>query len=316
VVALLLGQMVLHRVMEAWGNSKLNQNPDVPDAQQRGPYEHYSYILNKHDFVEVYSRGEVVEQTGAIGEDAWLAGHKAEEFDMKRGRVGVTRCSTSQYAIITYFCGQRMADTDGELFPWSVKAWRGLVDRLSHTASESNGTWRQPVFRVHVTQPSDESLGHTFAVHFLPDGRVQVYQSFIGHYSLQDYLQDHGPMDQQQFRRFLDNLQGLEEAQDWTSAVNQLYRDNFLVDLAMSSFKITMGSGRRRRTHREHLLAASGISSSERQRIYVTAELVCYASQNTSRLATKVQLLRDWALMAAASELGTDSLQLGGQEGS
>lgn len=181
VLALLFGQMVLHRAMEAWGNSKLNQNPDVPDAQQRGPYDHYKYILNKHDFVEVYSRGEVVQQTGAIGEDAWLASHKAEVFDMRRGRVGVTRCSTSQYAVITYFCGQTVADTDGELYWWGPQEWRTLVHAISLKATKSNGTRPQPVFRVHVTQPSDASLGHTFVVHFLPDGRAQVYQSFIGH---------------------------------------------------------------------------------------------------------------------------------------
>lgn len=284
VLAVLLGQMVLHRAMEAWGNSKLNQNPDVPDAQQRGPYDHYNYILNKHDFVEVYSRGEVVQQTGAVGEDAWLASHKAEVFDMRRGRVGVTRCSTSQYAVITYFCGHTVADTDGELYWWGPQEWRTLVRAISLKAIKSNGTRPQPVFRVHVTQPSDASLGHTFAVHFLPDGRVQVYQSFIGHYSLQDYLKDHGPMDEQQFGRFMDNLQALEEAEDWTPEVNKLYRDNFLVDLSMSSSKITMVSGLRREPRREHLLATSDHGAAL-QRIYVNAEWACYAGQRYPRAA-------------------------------
>lgn len=82
----------------------------------------------------------------------------------------------------------------------------------------------------------------------------------------------------------MDNLQALEEAEDWTPEVNKLYRDNFLVDLSMSSSKITMVSGLRRESRREHLLATSDHGAAL-QRIYVNAEWACYAGQNYPRAA-------------------------------
>lgn len=74
---------------------------------------------------------------------------------------------------------------------------------------------------------------------------LQVYQSFIRHFKLHTYLQSHGPLDAAGLQAFIHNLEVIADADDtWGPAEDAAYEGNFLVSLAGTTGKMSVGRAR------------------------------------------------------------------------
>lgn len=73
----------------------------------------------------------------------------------------------------------------------------------------------------------------------------QVYQCLIRHFRLHTYLQSHGPLDAAGLQTFIDNLEVIAGAGDtWGPAEDAAYESNFLVSLAGTTGKMSVGRAR------------------------------------------------------------------------
>ncbi|PRW60094.1 golgin subfamily B member 1-like [Chlorella sorokiniana] len=88
----------------------------------------------------------------------------------------------------------------------------------------------QLVLRCHME--GDDVAYHTFFIASRPDLQFDVYQSFIGHYTLHDYLWAHPkPLSYQQMMQFLAEVRELESASKWTRETDKKYHSLFGVSL-------------------------------------------------------------------------------------
>lgn len=152
----------------------------------------------------------------------------SDEVDIENG--GYTRCVTSTYAMQTYFCGAGAASRFWQLgLNDGADSLGEYLDTVRAWAAENAVPVPQAVIEVHVIDDSDKDVGHVFVLHALPDGRVQLYQSFISQYSLQAHLQSTKPFDQAAMSKFVDQLRTLEKASygNWMLHADAAYRSAF-----------------------------------------------------------------------------------------
>jgi hypothetical protein len=89
--------------------------------------------------------------------------------------------------------------------------------------------------QVDIHDDTDRTFGHVFTLHVLPDGTVQLYQSFIQQFSLPVHLARTPPFTQPRLNEFLDNLALLEkripmgQVRVFGEAERQAYHRNFQV---------------------------------------------------------------------------------------
>ena len=201
-------------------------------AALREPHEHWQVIKSwsassfVHDMTRqsrkrswfrrvvlgLRSMDDELEGTDAGGED----GHEAEELDgdvsaAKPGRSfletsRVTRCTTTNTAVVAYFCGAGVAaDQDraseggpkgyhGGLGSEPVVAFNSTLD-LIHRGGRLRGTHPRLLYRLYVSseESPDHSRGeqgysHVWTIVALPDGTYHWLQSFISEYSLHTWM--------------------------------------------------------------------------------------------------------------------------------
>lgn len=150
------------------------------------------------------------------------------DFDLEKG--GITRCATTQYAISAYFCGNeavaRQSNPGGRSSSDLKKILVGL-DRLGDLDRRP-----QAIFRCNLHKENDESVGHTFVIYAKPDGTYSMYQSFIRHYTLRQYMAAHperASMSHRTMMALLRNIQLIERASTWSADVDDAYSDLFHV---------------------------------------------------------------------------------------
>jgi len=186
--------------------------------------EHWEHINGQHDFVYMYSHS--ASKTDMQGGQGWKG-----YFDNAVG--GETRCATTQYAVVSYFCGKDAADAGMySIDVFDIHALRWLLERTQTRIQDSDDVGPvEMVLRANVHQ-STQTAGHTFVIHALPTGNYNIYQSFIEQYTLHDYMSKNPkPLTHKQTLEFLDNIEKVVNATEWNTEVDSAYKQNFGVSL-------------------------------------------------------------------------------------
>ena len=186
--------------------------------------------LSVSDFVRAYTRNANQDQLGwltrvrTVDETAdgtgqadygGRDGHAPEEVDFDKSptkAIEVTRCSSTNYAVTAYFCGDAVASNKDRHV--DINTYRetivgdqgvdllerfmgGLRDDRSGGHGDGGGRQARTVFRFGFGPTHDtvdgEPVGHLDIEHVwtvvaLPTGEFWWLQSFIGHYSLLDWM--------------------------------------------------------------------------------------------------------------------------------
>lgn len=133
---------------------------------------------------------------------------------------------------VTYFCGSASAAVGAMTHPVAG------VDFLEAalTAARAQLPAAQAILQVSLDDSADRHLGHIWTMHVLPNASVQIYQSFIRHYSLGEWLARSPPLGEAGIAALLSRLRALEGAspapRPWTDAMEAAYFDAFGVALA------------------------------------------------------------------------------------
>jgi len=148
------------------------------------------------------------------------------------------------HAVVAYFCtpvvGLLVADAGDALAMPGTAALAAALDAARGWGEGEGGAAAQAIVHVTVDDSADEGLGHVFALHVLPDARVQLYQAFIRRYTLDEHLRRSPPMDGPALARFLANLAAIEGPgggddgdgkRPWTQDMDDSYFANFAVHL-------------------------------------------------------------------------------------
>jgi hypothetical protein len=124
-----------------------------------------------------------------------------------------------------------------------------------------------------------------------------VYQSFIRHFKLHTYLHSHGPLDAAGLATFIDNLEVIAAAEDtWGPAEDAAYENNFLVSLARSTGKTSIGRVRVQHPGLNLLVEAPAVSSvaqlveAGRQSQPVSSGEAAESAVELSRIFVRMQL--------------------------
>ena len=211
----------------------------VPAARARAPTEHRAFAAADASFSETYSAlpiappktwwQRLLTHRRRAPDDGYfnvggLQGTQedllADGIDMAKG--GHTRCSTTAFAVAVYLCGLPALHVLGNPDGVGVAALAESVAAAAAIA-ERRGTAPQVVWHVSVHDPTDTAFGHVFALHMLPDGRVQVWQSFVAQYTLQSHLKRSPPLDAVGVAALLAWLAILERATAWGAAERTAY---------------------------------------------------------------------------------------------
>jgi hypothetical protein len=202
-------------------------------ARSREPHAHAALIAADEAFPHTYSRIQPRKDAAPSGAQLALARallgsmpHKevaqlvggstlqhvahgealGDAFNFQKG--GYTRCAVAAYATVTYFCGAAAAAhayTHAESLR-GAGALRAAIAAVRRVDARAQG-----VFHVTVNDDADETFGHVFALHLLPDdGTTQPYMSYINAYRLSQYLRRTPPLDAAQLDAFLNALATLE----------------------------------------------------------------------------------------------------------
>ncbi|KAI7843353.1 hypothetical protein COHA_003049 [Chlorella ohadii] len=107
--------------------------------------------------------------------------------------------------------------------------WRGHPDAARMVGPELPAATRAPA----TTAVADVQAYHTFVIVSRPALQFDMYQSFIGHYTLHQYPWDHRkPLSYEQMMQFLADVEELQSAKQWTQATDKKYQRLFGVSLA------------------------------------------------------------------------------------
>jgi hypothetical protein len=105
---------------------------------------------------------------------------------MHEGKL--TRCAAVAHAVVAYFCspvvGLLVERPGAMLAAGGTAALAAALDAARGWGAAAAGGGQgaaQAVIHVTIDDSEDEGLGHVFALHVLPDARVQLYQAFITH---------------------------------------------------------------------------------------------------------------------------------------
>jgi hypothetical protein len=98
------------------------------------------------------------------------------------------------------------------------------------------------VYRLGIgsATPSDPPTGHVWSIVGHPDGTFHWLQSFVGHYSLHEWMAHVEKIGERrlslnQLRAKLDQVQELQAAEAWTERANALYLELFHVDVTKAA---------------------------------------------------------------------------------
>ena len=145
---------------------------------------------------------EELDHSDSGGED----GHEAESpTDIFNGRfedsLRVTRCTSTQTAVIAYFCGTDVAANQDRKAEGGPKGSFGSHDASGiakfeellaskHSLAEvSGGVHERAVFRLGVgSEDGKAGYAHVWTIVGLPSGRYLWLQSFVSHYSLHKWM--------------------------------------------------------------------------------------------------------------------------------
>lgn len=178
-------------------------------------------------------------------------GHVAEVRDWGDLKyVQGTRCSTARSAITAYFCGAEVAENHDvglaveKRRPYSVGV-ASFTKFLScrHQEGERNGSHRRSVYRLGIgCQDILAGYSHAFSIVAQPDGSFLWLQSFIGQYSLQQWMDktkfDGSPQAELtwgQLQAKLKQMIRLMDITGWTNQANQDYLELFGVNKGMNA---------------------------------------------------------------------------------
>lgn len=154
------------------------------------------------------------------------------------GHDGFTRCSTTAYALATYFCGAHAAR-----WVYALEDDAGGVAGLRESVAAAmrlGPPFPQAIWHVHMgdEEEGNEDLGHVFVLRMRPDGLLELLESFIGRYTLQAHLEGRSGgaprlLDAARSARLLADLEILERSsgEPWGPAQNDAYLRSFGVSV-------------------------------------------------------------------------------------
>ena len=176
-----------------------------------------------------------------------MVGQVGEAAAIKRGASnGITRCSTTVFSITHYLCGEDIAlrkKVHFELeYGIDVESVVAFVN-ATHDNHIAKNTTERYVLRLGLGQHSHRQhigISHVWCILFHEDGTFSWLQSFIGHYSLKQYMAKkshrltyHGLIER------LHRVQSLTLLQTWSDG---LYESLFDVAPAAEELKTRLDS--------------------------------------------------------------------------
>jgi len=150
-----------------------------------------------------------------------------------------TRCSTTQAALVSYFCGAEAANRSTYFGGPGAAALDDFEEVLAALRGHGEKE-RRYVFRLDVVSESGRpGFSHAWTVVLQPNGTLYWLQSFVGQYTLQEWMSSRkggryasdGPA--LHIRAFLEKLRRLRtlfNISSWGDAHNTAYHDLFWVD--------------------------------------------------------------------------------------
>jgi hypothetical protein len=150
----------------------------------------------------------------------------------------VTRCSTTSYALASYFCSGAVADKLTNTPRYTLLEFVQHLQEVHVHQSSSSSDFPHPSVLCHFdigvigTGRSGDLLGHVFTIRALPNGRFHWYQSFISHYSLKTWLsKDKYDLNLRMLSERLAHLADLEKTVVWNQIVENAYKALFDVSI-------------------------------------------------------------------------------------
>jgi len=154
------------------------------------------------------------------------------ENDIKFGGQATT-CHTTAYAFVNYFCGEEFAYLDEED--------KSIGLRIFDTyAMKKFVKWHpkgmQAVFRGGVGQMDSDGKSHVYVLQALPDQTFHWYQSFLEQYTLKTHMdlmrsRNMVKIPKKKMLKFLDDLEKLDGATEWTTELYDVYYKYFRVKI-------------------------------------------------------------------------------------
>lgn len=166
-------------------------------------------------------------------------GHVAEAGDWSDLKyVQGTRCSTTRSAVTAYFCGAEIAENQDAALGLQRKMYNvGLpsfadIVACRHQQGQESGQHRRSVYRFGIgCKDSLAGYSHAFSIIAQPDGSFYWLQSFIGHYSLQQWMsKPDAQLSLGELQSKLGQIQRLMNITSWTEQANLDYLELFGVD--------------------------------------------------------------------------------------
>ena len=250
-------------IFRRWLNPNVLANGKIP-ASDVAPADHWTRIKNDDGFMrrltehlggnrdrklenEMKMKSGKVEILLDLVDFGGPDGHNAEtmggwnDIESMRG----TRCSTTRSAVTAYFCGADVAQNQDLALGASRKpsnpGVQSFADYITcrYNQGESNGgNHKRAVYRLGIgCEDSLAGYSHAFSIIAQPDGSFFWLQSYIGHYSLQSWMEQgdvlgnpHGHLSYDQLIQKLQKVERLMNIWSWTPQANADYFELFWVD--------------------------------------------------------------------------------------
>mmetsp|Transcript_33600 Transcript_33600/g.56519 ORF Transcript_33600/g.56519 Transcript_33600/m.56519 type:complete len:353 (+) Transcript_33600:163-1221(+) len=250
-------------------------------AAARPPTEHWGAIQRNHNFVRLFTdhangagsrRGSV--KTVLLGSASGIKkyayskeyggddGHEPEAISHEDlNTVAVTRCTSTRFAVTAYFCGLDVASNrdqsrreSGNSTALEFEGAAALDEHLVYMHRDLQAV----MYRLGIgsATPSDPPQSHVWSIVGHPDGTFHWLQSFVGHYSLQEWMTHVEKIGEKnlslaQLRAKLRQVQELQAVEAWTERANALYLELFHVDQSKAA-QARGGGGRHEWVAEEH----------------------------------------------------------------
>lgn len=170
--------------------------------------------------------------------------------------IGETRCATTAYGLIRYFCGSdNMALASGVYIPhFDDKTGKqlGTLDSFIKEMEYSEYDGHESFFELHINQNWDNyKVGHVWVLQRHENGTYRWYQSFINKYTLQQWMKKEEEKQNKQNERVggdgdsdgagllsknelferLDKIRVIVSSDVWDNNVNNAYFELFDVNM-------------------------------------------------------------------------------------
>jgi hypothetical protein len=175
-----------------------------------------------------------------------LHGEHAEEATIEPGMSkGLTRCSTSVYAMTKYLCGKNIAsyETMPSVFGSDTNDVVQLANESYERYLKTNSSPRLLLrLRVGVAKPEHHvGTSHVWVVLVHQDGTFSWLQSFIGHYSLAGYMAKQ--LHRLSFTNLVSRLERVKMLTELKQWDDDLYKSLFLAAPASDALSRRMQRG-------------------------------------------------------------------------